>query len=215
MSNARDLAVRIGSSEKAKSGSIHRVKRIVQHKKFSSKTIGYDFSLLELEDRVQSSEKTRAVTLIRKDQNVKDNTPCLVTGWGITQSPDSNKILRGVEVPIFNQQKCNNVYSKMNGITPRMLCAGFDRGGKDACQGESFLLIYFEVVLESMYYVTFISLLPFPEDSGGPLVFFDSNKNATLIGVVSWGYGCANPRFPGVYARVSAVRDWILENTGI
>ena len=41
-------------------------------------------------------------------------------------------------------------------------------------------------------------------DSGGPLVA--RNK---LVGVVSWGIGCAEDGFPGVYARVSSVRDWI------
>ena len=38
-------------------------------------------------------------------------------------------------------------------------------------------------------------------DSGGPL--YDSDNNV-LVGVVSWGEGCADEEYPGVYARVSA-----------
>ncbi|KAJ4407992.1 hypothetical protein N0V91_003658 [Didymella pomorum] len=45
-------------------------------------------------------------------------------------------------------------------------------------------------------------------DSGGPIV--DSSK--TLIGLVSWGDGCAQAGKPGVYARVGALRSFIDAN---
>lgn len=40
-------------------------------------------------------------------------------------------------------------------------------------------------------------------DSGGPI--FD--QEGTHVGVVSWGFGCAQAKFPGVYSRVSGVKD--------
>jgi trypsin len=47
-------------------------------------------------------------------------------------------------------------------------------------------------------------------DSGGPLV-----ANKKLVGVVSFGYGCAVPNYPGVYSRVASVRDWIAKNSNV
>lgn len=58
-------------------------------------------------------------------------------------------------------------------LTERMMCAG--RSGRDSCQG----------------------------DSGGPLVLRDAENVPTLVGVVSWGNGCARKGVPGIYARVS------------
>lgn len=43
-------------------------------------------------------------------------------------------------------------------------------------------------------------------DSGGPL--YDSDSE-TLVGIVSWGYDCADPQFPGVYSRISSQISWI------
>ncbi|XP_072024525.1 ovochymase-like [Amphiura filiformis] len=46
-------------------------------------------------------------------------------------------------------------------------------------------------------------------DSGGPLAMQDSDSRWYLVGLVSWGIGCANPRYPGVYSRVQRFRQWI------
>jgi hypothetical protein len=42
-------------------------------------------------------------------------------------------------------------------------------------------------------------------DSGGPII----DSNGAQVGIVSWGYGCGQPQFPGVYARTSGAVDWI------
>jgi hypothetical protein len=48
-------------------------------------------------------------------------------------------------------------------------------------------------------------------DSGGPL--FSPSLNA-LIGVVSWGQGCGQANYPGVYADVGFYYAWITSITG-
>jgi len=65
-------------------------------------------------------------------------------------------------------------------ITARMICAYQTGGGKDSCQG----------------------------DSGGP-AFITQQTSYQQIGIVSWGQGCARNNYPGVYTRVSAIRDWV------
>jgi len=45
-------------------------------------------------------------------------------------------------------------------------------------------------------------------DSGGPMTYM-----GTHVGIVSWGYGCARPAYPGVYAQTDAFLDFISSNT--
>ena len=47
----------------------------------------------------------------------------------------------------------------------------------------------------------------------GPLTY-DNEGHATVVGVVSWGIGCGGAGYPGVYARVTEVLDWINEELG-
>ncbi len=70
--------------------------------------------------------------------------------------------------------------SVMGGILSSMVCAGFTSGGKDACQG----------------------------DSGGPLVI-GSGSSAQLVGVTSYGDGCAQAGTYGVWTRASSFASWI------
>ncbi|KAF7280900.1 hypothetical protein GWI33_005366 [Rhynchophorus ferrugineus] len=47
-------------------------------------------------------------------------------------------------------------------------------------------------------------------DSGGPYAI-----NGQLVGIVSWGAGCARAGYPGVYASVPGFRTWIRNNAGV
>lgn len=40
-------------------------------------------------------------------------------------------------------------------------------------------------------------------DSGGPLVFLNGD-HYVQIGIVSWGIGCAEVNYPGIYTRLAA-----------
>ena len=95
--------------------------------------------------------------------------------------------LREVEVEVIPSDLCNSreMYSGYLD-TDIMMCAGFAEGGKDACYG----------------------------DSGGPLFTKSANGEYMQVGVVSFGAGCAREMRPGVYARISAVQDWIEETIG-
>lgn len=49
-------------------------------------------------------------------------------------------------------------------------------------------------------------------DSGGPLLIRgDSMRDDRLVGLVSWGRGCALEGFPGVYTEISFFYDWVVE----
>ncbi|CAH2243249.1 jg4137, partial [Pararge aegeria aegeria] len=45
-------------------------------------------------------------------------------------------------------------------------------------------------------------------DSGGPLL-----HNSVAVGITSFGTGCGEARWPGVYARVSRYASWIQSNS--
>ena len=47
-------------------------------------------------------------------------------------------------------------------------------------------------------------------DSGGPLVV-----GGLLVGIVSWGIGCAEADYPGVYSNVAPLRSFVTEQTGV
>lgn len=46
-------------------------------------------------------------------------------------------------------------------------------------------------------------------DSGGPLVARFGTSRPLLVGIVSWGQGCASARYPGMYSKVASFADWI------
>ncbi|XP_034047179.1 transmembrane protease serine 9-like [Thalassophryne amazonica] len=158
------------------------VTQIIQHPGYVSGTFDNDISLLQLSVDVNFTAYILPVCLAASGSTFNAGTDTYVTGWGKiseTVSLPSPQNLQEVKVPIVGPRTCKCDYGA-SVITSNMICAGFQEGGKDACQG----------------------------DSGGPLVI----KNNTVwvqAGIVSFGEGCAEPNFPGVYTRVSVYETWI------
>lgn len=113
-------------------GTLIAVKKIIQHKSFSFQNIDWDYSLLQLNQTLVLDSVKRAIALPEQNETIADKTSCLVTGWGNTQNAtESRNVLRAADVPIVNQRKCSRAYTSYGGVTPRMICAGLDEGGKD------------------------------------------------------------------------------------
>ncbi|XP_026719528.1 transmembrane protease serine 5-like isoform X6 [Athene cunicularia] len=137
---------------------------------------------------LKCSDAIRAVCLPRSHQDLFQGAQCWVSGWGYTRPGQAQvtETLKEALVPLIGTKRCNSSCVYAGELTARMLCAGHLRGTVDACQG----------------------------DSGGPLVCRDGPA-WRLVGVVSWGQGCAQPNRPGVYANVAQLLPWIYHVTEI
>lgn len=127
--------VRVGSSFRAKDGELVQVQEVTVHPKYNGFTIDYDFALLKLRKSLEFTQNVKPVKLTEQDKSPSAGTLCTVSGWGNTQNPnESSEQLRAVSVPVVDQDVCDKAYQEFSGVTPRMLCAGLDQGGKDSCK---------------------------------------------------------------------------------
>lgn len=116
--------------------------------------------------------------------------------------------LREAEVKLIDYKICNSDKVYEGYLTPRMMCAGYLQGGKDACQvswGNRVLARGHRAELSASPHLS----APLCQgDSGGPLVCED-NGRWYVAGVTSWGTGCGQKNKPGVYTRVTKLLSWI------
>jgi hypothetical protein len=158
------------------------VSRIVVDRKFDPTTFTADIALVRLRAPIPN-----APTL---DYDVDPSVPSAnatfrTFGWGATESAPFSDQLRVVEVQ--NMQTAAGACGQFGTtafLAAQQICAGVPGGGKDACFG----------------------------DSGGPLTTTRADGTTLLVGLTSFGHGCADPGWPGVYTRVSAFKDFIETN---
>lgn len=159
------------------------VARRIVHGGWGDKPYDNDVALVQLHEPLQLSEKIKPIEVLDptdEPQVLVSGQQFVVTGWGTTnENGEAVRDLREVSVPFVTYKACSDPLSYGNQITNNMICAGVAAGGKDACQG----------------------------DSGGPLV--RPKPSPLLVGVVSWGEGCAQPGKYGVYTRISKYKAWV------
>jgi secreted trypsin-like serine protease len=132
------------------------------------------------------SSKTPIKILDQGSQNsLLQDEQLRVLGWGLTKEGDQTSIstkLRQVDVSFQSDDVCENTYGSfgVSDYWDTSFCAGEKEGGKDACQG----------------------------DSGGPVIVMANNQWA-LVGIVSWGIGCARAGEFGAYTEVAEFKNWI------
>ncbi|EEH60584.1 uncharacterized protein MICPUCDRAFT_13559, partial [Micromonas pusilla CCMP1545] len=158
------------------------VASVVNHPQYDSNTVNYDFAILTL----PSDSQYTPVVLDFDDANVAESGENLrVMGFGTTTQYQSG-----------STPSPNPTSAKLLEVTvPGMAYA--------TCVNT-----YGGLVRDTMLCAGASGLDACQGDSGGPLIRVSDSKQ---VGVVSYGYGCAWPNNPGVYARVTAVKSWMCE----
>ncbi|KAM4807670.1 plasma kallikrein [Rhinophrynus dorsalis] len=160
------------------------IEQIIIHPLYIGAANGSDIALLKLKTPIPFNENQQAICLPPKKTELVIPNTCWITGWGFREESGSpENILQKAEVPPMSTDECQSNY-KLSKISSKVLCAGYKHGKIDSCKG----------------------------DSGGPLAC-EIDKTWYLVGITSWGEGCARPGKPGVYTRVFEFLDWIHEQT--
>ncbi|OPJ67999.1 transmembrane protease serine 9 isoform B [Patagioenas fasciata monilis] len=165
------------------SGMKVNVTRVIQHPLYNPIMLDYDVAVLELATPLVFTKHIQPICLPTAAQEFPVGKKCVISGWGHLEEGNATKpeILQKASVGIIDQETCDFLYNFS--LTDQMICAGFLEGKVDSCQG----------------------------DSGGPLACEVTPGVFYLAGIVSWGVGCAQPMNPGVYSRITKLRDWILD----
>ena len=165
-----------------------KVLRSYVHPKYDTPDSANDFALLELASPIDFGTMKTLSAITIADSNLEtsggleDGMMATVLGWGVTRENGSQpSIMREVDVPLVSRERANAPSAYNGAINESMLAAGYDKGGKDSCQG----------------------------DSGGPLITKGASGSLTLIGVVSFGEGCARANKYGIYSNVAFANEWI------
>ncbi|KAL3929865.1 MAG: hypothetical protein SGBAC_012022 [Bacillariaceae sp.] len=162
--------------------------------KSDSENLNYDFALMKLD----GTSRYAPIRINDKDFVPNTNQALTALGFGQTQPDDGSSeatILQQVDLKYIPNEQCSLSSDGLDSyeglLSEAMMCAADE--GKDACFG----------------------------DSGGPLVArnldsqpIDTDPTRTadvLVGLTSWGYGCADANFPGVYSRISNQIGWLTE----
>lgn len=164
-----------------------QVQAIHEHPSYSPGDEDSDLALLYL----SGASTQPAMGLVSQNDpegRTADGTQGITVGWGDTVSGSGagSVVLRQVMVPIIPTATANAADWYNGAVTANMFAAGYAAGTKDSCQG----------------------------DSGGPYMVPDGGSGWILAGAVSWGEGCADPKRPGIYTRLSKFRTWIDGKTG-
>ncbi|CAH1262108.1 PLG [Branchiostoma lanceolatum] len=156
------------------------VEEVFQHEGYTN-GLDNDIALLKLS---RSAELDDYVGVACLPESVPAaGTFCYTTGWGATDDGHLAETLQQGKVPVVDMTTCNSA-DHLNGLafTDSNICAGYEEGGVDSCNG----------------------------DSGGPLACRRSDGSWYLAGLVSWGPNpCGSPKKPGVYTNVAMYPDWI------
>jgi secreted trypsin-like serine protease len=166
--------------------------QIVRHPDYDSGSTDSDVALLRLAEAAVYTMTVAPITPLSPTlaSLAAPAVEAMVIGWGARNASggdyDYADALHQVSVPIIEQAVCRADYDPVLGlgsITDNMICAGLEEGERDSCFG----------------------------DSGGPLMVPDGEDGWLQAGIVSWGIGCAQPGYPGVYTRVTQFYDWVEE----
>ncbi|XP_026874062.2 ovochymase-2 [Electrophorus electricus] len=175
-----------------------RLRNVTLHEQYSrTLPMSYDIALLELEGHIRFSDFAQPVCLPAPGEVFPPKTTCLVAGWGRTYERGPRApVVREVQLELVDPAVCRHVLRTL-GLNQRhftVLCAGPERGGRDACQG----------------------------DSGGPLLCQRTDGHWVVVGVTSWGKGCGRgwtnnrmkaPTYrgsPALFTNVPVFTKWLL-----